>query len=138
MMDPINESAIEEFARMKLEGESYAEIRARLIRSGISEDELKEVMRKIDERVLREATEQVNLERSRQWYLAGIIIAVAGLILAIGFNAGIILADSSRVLAYSPFFLGIVIMLYGKKLKQGKKGSAVKDPGRIRRKRPYK
>jgi len=137
-MDPISDSVIEEFAQLKLDGESYSEIRSRLVKSGISEEELKSVMKRIDEMVLRAETGQGNIERSRQWYRAGIIIAVSGLIIVIGYNAGFILTKLSRLLVYSPFFTGIVLMFYGRMLQRRKKDAIEKGPGRIRSKRPYK
>lgn len=137
-MDPISDSEIEEFARLKLEGESYSEIRTRLTRSGISGEELREAMRRIDERVLHAETGKGSMERSKQWYRAGIFIAVAGLMVVIGFNAGLILTRSSRLLVYSPFFTGIVLMFYGRILQRNKKAITEKGPGRIRSKRPYK
>lgn len=137
-MDPVRDSTIDEFVRLKLEGESYTEIRARLSQSGVSEEELKVVMKKIDERVLRAETGQGNLLRSKQWYRAGLITAVAGLIIAVGFNAGIILTKISRLLVYTPFFAGIVLMFYGRILQRSKKDATEKGPGRIRSKRPYK
>lgn len=137
-MERIDESTLDELARLKLEGESYSEIRTRLFQSGHSDEEVRDAMRKIDEKVLRAEVEQGNTEKSKQWYRAGLLVAVAGLVLAITYNAGVILSGYSRILVYSPFFAGILIMFYGRMLQGKKSRPSQKGPGRIRSKRPYK
>ena len=137
-MDKPQDSAIDELVRLKLEGHSYTEIRARLTQSGLSKDELKVAMKVIDEKVLNAEIEKGKSEKSKQWYRAGLILAITGLILAIGFNAGIFLSGSPQLLVYSPFIAGIALMFYGRIIQRRRLELSKKDPGRIRRKRPYK
>ena len=133
-----SESRIEELAREKMEGKSYSSIRNELSESGMSEMEVKDLIRQVDERVLSETMKQGDPNRAQQWYRFGLILAVIGLILTIGYNAGIILENMPALLIYSPFIGGILVMFYGRFLQ--KKRSTPSDPGTgaIRRKRPYK
>ncbi len=133
-----SESRIEELAREKMEGKSYSSIRNELSESGMSEMEVKDLIRQVDERVLSETMKQGDPNRAQQWYRFGLILAVIGLILTIGYNAGIILENMPALLIYSPFIAGILVMFYGRFLQR--KRSTPSDPGTgaIRRKRPYK
>ncbi len=137
-MDKLPESTIEELARQKLEGRSYTEIRAHLAESGLSEDEVSEVIKLIDEKVLKSEIEQGYRDRSRSWNRIGLILAIVGLLLTIGSNAGIILKGVPRLLVYGPFFAGILLMIYGRMLQRKQSDPFEKGPGRIRSKRPYK
>jgi len=133
-----SESRIEELAREKMEGKSYSSIRNELSESGMSEMEVKDLIRQVDERVLSETMKQGDPNRAQQWYRIGLILAMIGLILTIAYNAGIIFENLPAVLMYSPFFVGILVMVYGRFLQR--KRSTPSDPGTgaIRRKRPYK
>jgi len=137
-MERVKDSTLEELVRLKLEGGSYTEIRALLTQSGLSKDKLMEAMKVIDEKVLHAEIEKGKSEKSKQWYRAGLIIAIAGMIIAIGFKAGIIFPELAQLLVYSPFFAGIALMFYGRIIQRRRLELSEKDPGRIRRKRPYK
>jgi len=133
-----SESRIEELAREKMEGKSYSSIRKELAESGMSEVEVKDLIRQVDERVLSETMKQGDLNRSQQWYRFGLILAVIGLILTIGYNAGIILKNLPALLIYSPFIAGILVMLSGRFLQRKQSVPPDTGTGAIRRKRPYK
>jgi hypothetical protein len=128
----------EELAREKLEGKSYSEIRAELAGSGLTEEEVSRIIRKVDEIVLKAETGKKQQERSRLWYRAGLFLAVLGLIIAIAFNAGIILENLSALLVYSPFLAGILVMLAGKMMRRRQPGTHEGGPGPIRKRRPFK
>ena len=129
---------IEELAKEKLGGTSYGEIRAELKESGMSPDEIKRLIRQVDERVLAEAVSHVQADKARQWYRVGLVLAVAGLALSIAFNAGILLRGLPPLAVYTPFLAGILLMFYGRLLQRRKPDTEQKGPGPIRRKRPYK
>ncbi|MCK5691569.1 MAG: hypothetical protein KAI08_01940 [Bacteroidales bacterium] len=133
-----SESRIEELAREKMEGKSYSSIRNELAESGMSEVDIKDLIRQVDERVLGETVKQGDRDRAQQWYRTGLILAVIGLILSIAYNAGIILAYLPALLIYSPFFAGILVMLYGRSLRKKQSASTDNGTGAIRRKRPFK
>lgn len=137
-MSTSNENRIEELSREKIEGKSYSTIREELAASGMSDGEIRSLIRQVDERVLSETVKLGSLDRAEQWYRVGLILAVIGLILSIAYNAGIILENLPALLIYSPFFAGILVMFYGR--FQRKKQSAPSDngTGAIRRRRPYK
>jgi hypothetical protein len=134
----LRENEIEELVERKREGKSYAEIRAELGERGLSEQEIRRAIRKIDEKVLDAELNQKQRSKSNQWYRVGIFIATLGLILTLGANRGIILEGVPKWIVYAPFFAGIVMMLAGRYAKPAPSGPKQSGPGPIRRKRPYK
>jgi len=136
-MDRDSDPRTEELVREKLEGKSYSEIREELKSSGMAAKEISLLIRQVDERVLKETLEQGSRQKKQQWYRWGLALAVAGLILSIGYNAGMILSRIPALLVYSPFLAGILLMFYGRMLQRKKPDSTV-GPGPIRKKRPYK
>ena len=137
-MSTSNENRIEELVREKMEGKSYSTIRKELLGSGMSDEEISNLIRQVDERVLSETVKQGGLGRAQQWYRIGLILAVIGLILSIAYNAEIILENLPALLIYSPFFVGILVMFYGRSLQKKQSVPIDKGTGAIRRKRPYK
>lgn len=130
-------SQIKELAREKREGKSYAEIRASLEASGMSDEEIRNLLRKVDKEVLKFETEQQFNQQAKLWHRGGMILAVTGLVISIAFNAGLILNRFPPWVVYSPFFAGILLMFYGR-MQQRKKPEPKQGPGPIRKKRPYK
>lgn len=137
-MDRDSDPRIEELAREKLEGKSYSRIREELKSSGMAAGEIRQLIRQVDERVLRETFEQGSRQKTQQWYRWGLVLAVAGLVLAIAFNAGMVLTRFPSLLVYSPFLAGILLMFYGRMLQRKKPDPPASGPGPIRKKRPYK
>ena len=137
-MDRDSDPRIEELAREKLEGKSYSEIREELKSSGMAAGEISQLIRQVDLRVLRETLEQGSRQRTQQWYRWGLVLAVVGLILSIGYNAGMMLSRIPALLVYSPFLAGILLMFYGRMLQRKKPDPTYGGPGPIRKKRPYK
>lgn len=134
----LKEGEIEELVQRKLEGESYTRIREGLAEMGFSGEEIRGVIREVDERVLKAEIEQGNREKGRSWYWAGMTAAIAGLVLTFGSNAGWFLQGVPRWIVYAPFFLGILLVYYGKWLQKRPDDPLKNGPGRIRKKRPYK
>ena len=137
-MSELSRGEIEELARQKLEEKSYAEIRADLAEAGMDRAEISQVIRQVDELVLKAETEQKYTEKARQWHRAGMALAIAGLLISIAYKAGVFLSGVPPWLVYSPFFAGILIMFYGRIQLRKHLEPNKKRPGRIRRKRPYK
>ncbi len=138
IMEKLTDNAIEELVRQKLAGESYSRIRSNLAGEGFNESDIKSIIRQVDEGVLRAEIEQSNRNRIKPWHRTGLVLAVMGLVLTIIKNAGWMLAGTSRWLVYSPFFAGILLMLYGRLAQQKISDPSEKGPGQIRKKRPYK
>jgi hypothetical protein len=88
--------------------------------------------------VLRDTATLGKPDRAQHWYRFGLILAVAGLLISIAFNAGILLERLPALLVYSPFIAGILLMFYGR--FQQRKESTPENPssGAIRKRRPYK
>lgn len=137
-MGRLPDKEIEILVRQKLEGESYTQIRTDLTDRGLSEEEIRATIREVDERVLRTEIELGKRNRSRSIYWVGLALAIIGLLLAVGSNAGIILRDVPRWIVYSPFFAGILLMFYARMLQRRQVNPLATDSDRIRRKRPYK
>ena len=137
-MAKFSESRIEELAREKLEGKSYSEIRSELLASGLSDDAVSSLIRQVDEKVLAAATSEDKMGRATQWYRSGLFLAIAGLIISIAYNAGIILGNIPALAVYSLFIAGILVMFYGRMLQRRQPGNCEKGPGPIRKRRPYK
>ena len=132
------DNQIEELARQKLSGESYTQIRSRLAQEGLSEEDIKSSIREVDEIVLRLEMEQGAKQKAKSLYWTGLVLTIAALLLTVAFNAGWILNSAPRWAIYFPFFLGILIMYYGKSQQKKKPDPFHRDPDRIRKKRPYK
>jgi hypothetical protein len=137
-MSTSDESRIEELVRQKMEGKSYSIIREELSKSGMSDEEIRKLIRKVDERVLSETVRQASPDRTQQWYRIGLILAVLGLVLTIAYNTGIIFENLPALLIYAPFFVGILLMVYARVLQRKKSAPSDNGTGAIRRKRPYK
>lgn len=133
-----SEELIEELVRDKLEGISYSVIRARLSARGMTPEQIRSLIRQVDEKVLQAATSEGGSIRARQWYRGGFALAIGGLLVAVAFNAGLILEGRPALLVYSPFIAGILVMFYGRMLQRRNPGSGKERPGAIRRKRPFK
>jgi len=137
-MNHTSESKIEELAREKIDGKSYSEIRTELLESGMTEGEALSLIRKVDERVLKESTNLGDRKRAQQWYRFGFVLAIAGLILSIAYNAGTLFENLPALVLYTPFFAGILVMIYGKAIQRKQSNPSEKGLGTIRRRRPYK
>jgi hypothetical protein len=134
----LTEESIQELVELKLKGESYSTLRKRLLDMGLSREEVSEAIKKVDEKVLLEEISEKNLGKTRQIYRAGLILAIAGLLLTLGASRGIVLSNLPKWIIYSPFFVGILLMYYGRKGQRKQPQLYEKGPGRIRKKRPYK
>jgi hypothetical protein len=137
-MSEFSEEMIEELYHQKMEGRSYSEIRAELAARGMKPEEIGIIIRKVDAKVLSTETENRHTAKATQIHRVGLILAVAGLLITIGFNIGIIQTALPPWLVYSPFLTGIVMMFYGRMLQRKKSEPIYKAAGKIRTKRPYK
>ena len=133
-----DKSRIETLVQEKMDGKSYSTIRDELKEAGMGEDEISTLIRQVDERVLSETVKQEGREKVRTWYRMGLIIALVGLILSVAYNAGMLLRSIPAWLAYSPFFAGIVLMIYSRTLQRRQADPPDDGSGPIRKRRPFK
>ena len=131
-------SRIETLVREKMGGKSYSTIRDELKQGGMSDEEISVLLRQVDEKVLNETVKQGGREKIRQWYRIGLFLALIGLILYVAYNAGMLLRSIPAWLAYSPFFAGIVVMIYSRTLQRRQSDPPDDGTGPIRKRRPYK
>jgi hypothetical protein len=137
-MEENQQELIEKLIRDKLNGKSYSEIRKGLLEDGWGEEEVRELIRQVDEKVLEAAVKEGRPDRARQLNRAGLILAIAGLAVSIAFNAGLILQRLPAMVVYVPFFAGILLMFYTRITRVRGHGTRDRKPGPIRRKRPFK
>jgi hypothetical protein len=133
-----SEPRIEELAREKMEGKSYSTIREELAGSGMNDEEINRLIRQVDERVLSETVKEGDRGKVKQLYRIGLILAITGLILSIAYNAGMLLKGLPAMLAYSPFLVGILVMIYSRALQRKQSDPPDNGTGAIRKRRPYK
>jgi len=136
-MSTIPESRIEELVREKMDGKSYSDIRKELEESGLGPEEIRTLIRQVDESVLAETTKRGKQGRAQQLYRTGLILAMIGLILTIAYNAGFILQNFPALLMYSPFLAGILLMFFGRFAQGRQEALKGKGTGAIRKKRPW-
>lgn len=129
---------IEELSKQKLGGKSYTEIRTELKESGLSQQEISVLLKKVDEKVLKGAVSAGTPDKLGMLYKAGLVLAVTGLIISIAFNASIILQSFPPIAVYTPFVSGIVLMFYGRMMQRRPAEKKKEGSGAIRRKRPFK
>ncbi len=129
---------IGELVRQKLDGKSYSEIRADLKESGMPPEEISTLLREVDEKVLEEAVSAGRPDKARQLYRAGLVLAVAGMLITIAYNIGLILQTLIPLAVYSVFIAGILLMFYGRMMQRRQPEKEKEGPGPIRKKRPYK
>ena len=122
MMEKLPEGEIEKYVQQKLDGRSYSEIRSQLKESGLPDSGVTEAIRVIDEKVLEAETGRESRKQARRVYWAGLALAVAGLLISIAYNAGVFLTGWNRLIVYAPFFIGIVLMFYARRLQRRYKG----------------
>ena len=132
------DNSIETLVREKLGGKSYSTIRDELKEAGMSDEEITVLLRQVDEKVLNETVKQGGRMKIRQWYRIGLFLALTGLILTVAYNAGMLLRSIPAWLAYSPFFAGIVVMIYSRTLQRRQSDPPDDGSGPIRKRRPYK
>ena len=120
-MEKLPEREIEKYAQQKLEGRSYSEIRTQLRESGLSDAEVREAIQLIDEKVLQSESGRESQKQARRVYWAGLALAVVGLLISIAYNAGVFLTGWNRLIVYAPFFIGIVLMFYARRLQRKQK-----------------
>jgi hypothetical protein len=114
----IPENRLEELVRQKREGKSYSEIRAMLREEGMDEKEIGQVIRRVDERVLQKEISAGTMSRGKRLYITGVVIAAAGLLLTFLNSRGYWLTTLPRLVVYLPFFTGIILMFYGRRLQK--------------------
>jgi hypothetical protein len=137
-VEEIKQEIIKRLVRDQLDGMSFSEIRKRLLEEGWSEEGVRDLIREVDKRVLEAAVNEGRQDKNRQINRIGLILAVAGLAISIGFNRGLILQRLPAVVVYTPFFLGILVMFYARMTRGRTMTNRDNRSGPIRKRRPFK
>ncbi|MEN7546965.1 hypothetical protein AAG747_03550 [Rapidithrix thailandica] len=129
MKQKIDINSIIEFTHQKKE---YSEIRKLLVDNGYSDQEIKQIMKVVDEEQMRIASNKQSAKNSLNLILMG------ALLFSIGFGVTVytfLSGGSSFILAYGAIISGVALMIKG---RANRKKQASERPPRIKRKSPYR
>ncbi len=118
----ISEEYIQELVRRKLEGESYSSIRKDLENKQLDESKVRELIRYIDDAVLKQETDKAKRIRAGEIKTIGIIVAAAGVVITLGSILGLINTGGYIIITYGPLLSGLGLWGYGDISRQRKTG----------------
>lgn len=105
------------YYQKKKNGMDFIDIRRELEAEGISEEDIRLIIRNIDDAIIREelsSTKQVKLDLT---YWVGVILIVSGLLLTVGTYTGVIRLGGYVIIAFGPVMVGLS-MIAGKKRRE--------------------
>lgn len=88
-------------------------VRQELEKNNLDEQEIKIIVRLVDNELQRRLTTRTTSNNSKELIWFGGIITVAGLIVTIGTYTGLIRMGNYFLLAYGPILSGLSILFYG-------------------------
>jgi len=103
----------EEYLTKKKEGHSFSEIRKELKVKGLTDEQVKVVIRSIDNKIIKEEVNKSNRSTRRQIIFMGLVLTLIGLLITIGTYTGFINIGQSFILSYGPIFGGIGLIGVG-------------------------
>jgi hypothetical protein len=92
---------------------SIYDVRQELERNKVDEQEIKVIIRLVDNELQRRITSKSAVRKSKEIMWFGGVITTAGLILTIGTYTGVIEMGNHFLLAYGPILGGLSILFYG-------------------------
>lgn len=97
-------------------GEEFTilEIRRELEKNNVDEEEIRIIVRLVDNELQRRLIDKSTGDRSKEMIWFGGILTAIGLIFTIGSYTGIIKMGNSFLLAYGPILGGLSILFYGR------------------------
>lgn len=102
-----------EYYTKKIEGQSFSEIRKELEVKGLTKEQIKAVIRSIDNRVISGELSKSNKSAGRQLIYMGLVLTTLGLFITIGTYSGFINMGDSFMLSYGPIFGGVGLIGIG-------------------------
>jgi hypothetical protein len=103
----------QEYLAKKLDGMSFSDIRKQLVFKGLSDEQIKVVIRSIDNKIIHGAVSKSNKSIANQFIYMGLSVTGLGLLITIGTYTGFISMGNSYLLCYGPILGGLGILAMG-------------------------
>ena len=103
---------IELYSSQKIQGRYLSEIRKELLQKGFSEDEVKLIIRKIDEKVLQHELDKTKAKINKQILYFGTFLTVLGIALYLLSRLDIMKMKNDLVIYTTAFIAGLVMVVY--------------------------
>lgn len=99
--------------KINVEGFDVYQIRKELEKNGLEEEEIKIIVRLVDNELQRSLKRKQESDRVKPAILIGLILTIVGAGITIATYTGIIDMGSSYLIVYGPFFGGLSILIGG-------------------------
>lgn len=104
----------EYYFEKKRDGMDFSEIRRELRDRNIGEDDIKQIIREIDDKILSQAEELSSKSKLNSQFFIGVFLFTIGLFLTIGKYFGLVNLGNYFIIAYGPIFAGLGMMINSK------------------------
>ncbi|MBU0489244.1 MAG: hypothetical protein KKD31_14960 [Bacteroidetes bacterium] len=101
------------FLNEKRKGMEYSEIRKTLASKNLDEDRIKDLIRHIDNQIIKDELLKTKNRKAFELIIAGSVVSVVGLAITIGTFLGVINMGDSFLLAYGPILGGLGMLFAG-------------------------
>ncbi|MEN8139248.1 MAG: hypothetical protein ABFR62_12520 [Bacteroidota bacterium] len=98
----------------------FSDMRKRLEKGNVEDDEIKVVVKQVDKQLQRFAQNKSNQELGKNIMFGGLFISFIGLFITIATFTGIIDFGNYFILAYGPVGAGLIITFQGRSRMNGK------------------
>lgn len=116
-----NEDLINGFLERKKQGESYSEIRIELENLGYNPEDIKRIIRQIDELILAENNKKSSDLKSKEYRTVGIVLIAIGLLVTLGSLTGLIPMPGYFTILIGPIVIGVFMFLGAKNIGKSNK-----------------
>ena len=107
------EELIEYFLQEKRNGKGFSEIRSELVAMNVKEEDVKMILRLIDDEILNEEIVKSNKQKAKELIYIGAFIFLVGFIFTVSTFVGLIKMGDSFLLAYGPILAGAGVVYSG-------------------------
>jgi hypothetical protein len=126
-----NEEFIDYFTKKVESGEmTFDQIRPALMRDGLQENDIKLIVRAVDDNLLNKLASS-DLPLGKRFIVLGIVLIIIGLIVTIASYSGLFRLGSSSIviIAYGPIIIGIamIFVVVRRRLKQDSRRFSVRN-----------
>ncbi len=108
-----NAELYDRYLVLKQEGMSFGEIRSRLASEGVADEDIRVIVRLIDNQILRGEVTKSRNRKARELIGVGLVISVVGIFVTVGTYLGYINTGNSYLVAYGPVLGGAAIAAGG-------------------------
>ena len=97
----------------KQQGESYSVLRKEMEERGLNEEQIKVVIRSIDNKILQGAVSEAKGKWANQIIYIGFFLALIGILITYGTYTNIINTGNYFILSFGPILSGVGLILFG-------------------------